>query len=100
MENAEDKILKYSKKWEETDKAIISWNMKMCIRRYNCNIGKSEKEIISVIAKLMAENVNTVYAWFNPSRQKVKIPFLKMCKFVRLIDADIDEMFTPIYPLK
>lgn len=90
MGNIERAIIALDKKRENTDKETIVVNLKRLI-----NERFPGEDYSKVVARLTdTPSMNTVYSWFNLSRENVKIPFLKLCKLLAELDASMEELFT------
>lgn len=86
-----DDILKVQQQWEHSTKDAILDNLEgYLIARYpDCENFNTK---IKTLMALSGDKHDTVFAWVNRSRKKVKIPFLKLCKISAELGVDIEDM--------
>lgn len=88
MNEMEKAILDLEKKYAETDKQVIAANVKRLIQ--NQFPDRNFSDVVSELTKTPKKN--TIYSWFNMSRDDAKIPFLKLCMIVASMDTTMEEM--------
>lgn len=90
--NIATEILNINELWDNTDKITIAENVEyfLCMKFPEC---KSYKVKMEKLEEITGSQKNAIYAWINRSRERVKVPFLKLCKIASVLNVDIKEMF-------
>ena len=86
-----DDVLMLELKWKNTNKDTIVDNLYEYLIRYNPECKKFDVKI-KTLMEISGDKENTVYAWINRSRRKVKIPFLKLCKIASALNVSVEDM--------
>lgn len=91
--NIATEILEINELWESTDKITIADNVEeFLFMKYPECVGKWNAKIY-VLSEITGAKTDTVYAWLNRGRERVKVPFLKLCQIASVLDVDIKQMF-------
>ena len=90
--NIATEILNINELWDNTDKITIAENVEyfLCMKFPEC---KSYKVKMEKLEEITGSQKDTIYAWINRSRGRVKVPLLKLCKIAAYLNVDIREMF-------
>ena len=70
--------------WTRMTKTEIANNIPDCQNSFN--------EKMTVLMDMTGARKQTVYSWFNHSREKVKMPFYRVCQIAAALGADIHEI--------
>ena len=94
MENFAYEYLMLNKQWEDTDKITIAENVEKYINEKieDCTTWNIR---VQKIAEITDSKTDTVYAWLNRGRTRVKVPFLKLCKIADYLKVDVSEFLKP-----
>jgi len=93
-------ILLYNQLWENTDKRyLVSQIEKYMAAAYpECTNHLEHRTsrgaasaLISHLMRITDSKKDTVYSWLNISREKVKIPFLKLCMLADALNVELSE---------
>lgn len=90
--NIATEILNVNELWENADKITIAENVEyfLCKKFPEC---KAYKVKMEKLEEITGSQKDTIYAWINRSRGRVKVPLLKLCKIASYLNVDIREMF-------
>lgn len=90
--NTATEILNINELWETADKITIAENVEyfLCKKFPEC---KAYKVKMEKLEEITGSQKDTIYAWINRSRGRVKVPLLKLCKIASTLNVDIKEMF-------
>lgn len=67
---------------------------------YRKRRNKESVDKISLLAEITeTEKIDTVRAWFNRSRDNVKIPLLKLCKIAEYANINVEDILTTKIPV-
>ena len=90
--NIAEEILNINELWENTDKITMAENVEyfLCLKYPEC---KAYKAKMKRLEEITGSQKDSVYAWINRSRGRVKVPLLKLCKIALALNVDIKEMF-------
>lgn len=90
--NIAAEILNINELWEGADKVTIAENVEyfLCQKFPECKAYKIKMEKLEEIT---GSRRDSIYAWINRSRGRVKVPLLKLCKIALALNVDIKEMF-------
>ena len=93
-------ILHYYKLWEDTDKQyLVSQIEKYMAEAYpECTKQPEHRAsrgaasaLISRLMHITDSKKDSVYSWLNISREKVKIPFFKLCMLADALNVELSE---------
>lgn len=78
--------------WEDADKDVVLDN----IERVFGDIKEppNKDNTLKSIMKITGTSYYAVYAWFNRSRENVKVPLLKLCELSEGIHVDVLDLLT------
>jgi hypothetical protein len=81
-----EEILRLEKQWNEMDSTALTENIKAILisRDY-----AAYKDRINILMEITGSSKFAVGAWFNTSRNNVKIPFLKVCQIADFFNIDL-----------
>jgi len=79
-------VLKLLSMWNETDKNTMLDRISERLSRIGYKTVAEQRDFLS---KITGAGEHTVYAWFNRSRQDVKIPLIKLCIISNAIGEDV-----------
>lgn len=91
--NIATEILEINELWEKTDKITIADNVEEFLFMKHPECAEKWNTKIYVLSEITGAKTDTVYAWLNHSRERVKVPFLKLCQIASVLDVDIKQMF-------
>lgn len=85
-------FLLLTKQWEDSKPETIATNVEKrlveLVEIYpECTVRAVMYDILSEVTK---SSKHTVYAWFNKSRDRIKIPLAKLCMIAEELNADVN----------
>ena len=85
-------ILIYNELWEKTDKSVIAGNVEkyLYLKYPECSGAFDTK--MNKLEEITGSKRQTIYAWLNRSRGRVKVPLMKLCVIANALDVDITEL--------
>lgn len=89
-------IARLHKQWKAMNKAEIADNIeKYLYEKYpECQTSFDIK--MEKLAEFTGAEKQTIYSWLNRSRERVKMPFHRVCQIAGALEADIEEILTTI----
>lgn len=81
-----EEIIRLEKQWNEMSSKALTENVKAILisRGYT-----AYKERLNILMEITGSSKFAVGAWFNTSRNNVKIPFLKVCQIADFFNIDL-----------
>ena len=85
-------ILIYNDLWDKTDKSVIADNVeKYLFLKYPECSGVFDTKM-NKLEEITGSKRQTIYAWLNRSRDRVKVPLMKLCTIANSLDVDIADL--------
>ena len=78
--------------WTRMTKTEIANNIETQLYAKYPECQNSFNEKMTVLMDITGAGKQTVYSWFNHSREKVKMPFYRVCQIAAALGADIHEI--------
>lgn len=75
--------------WSRMTKTEIANNIETQLYAKYPECQNSFNEKMKVLMDMTGARKQTVYSWFNHSREKVKMPFQRVCQIAAELDVDI-----------
>lgn len=91
-DNIAAQMLTYNNLWEKTDKSVIANNVEKYLYRKHPECSGAFEIKMNKLEEITGSKRQTVYAWLNRSRERVKVPFLKLCVIAIALDVDIADL--------
>ena len=88
----EKEILELYALWDATQSHVIAENVEKKIFEVH-NI-KNWEEKLKTLANLTGSSNHAVYAWMNRGRERVKIPFIKLCMIAQEYGLSMRDLLT------
>lgn len=84
-----EEILDLNELWNKTDKETIANNVDRVVTMRFPRYDNTER--IAWLMRMTNSGKHTIHAWFNRSRENVKIPLLKLCIIADELNIDVTE---------
>jgi len=78
--------------WTKKTKTEIANNIEFQLYKKYPDCQNSFNEKMNVLMNITGAGKQTVYSWFNHSREKVKMPFYRVCQIAAALGADIHDI--------
>ena len=78
--------------WTKMTKTEIANNIESQLYAKYPDCQNSFNEKMTALMDITGAGKQTVYSWFNHSREKVKMPFYRVCQIAAALGADIHEI--------
>ena len=84
--NDADIIIELTDLWSKTEKEVVLDHITKLLESIGFDTVAAQRDYIS---KITGVSEHAVYAWFNRSREDVKIPLIKLCMIAKALNIDI-----------